>query len=90
MATTTDHSAFDLAPAFIEVNGAVVYKGTVAALREATGVSALLGMAVRQALLDCVELWLLDRKPTEPRPLCERRTVIDWAGFCIRVGVGDA
>lgn len=90
MATTTNHSAFDSAPAFIKANGAIVYKGTVAALRQASQVSEHLGIAVRHALLDCVEDWCCDRRPTEPRPLYITRRVVNWTGFTIDVGVGDA
>lgn len=90
MATTTDRSAFDSAPAFIKANGIIVYRGTVAALRQESQVSGHLGIAVWHALLDCVDDWCCDRRPTEPRPLCMIRRVVNWTSFTIDVGVGDA
>lgn len=91
MATTTNHSAFDSAPAFVKFNGTVGYKGTVASLREASQeLAEHLGIGVRHALLDCVEEWCRDRQPTEPRPLCITRRVPEWTHFAVDVGVGDA
>lgn len=90
MATTTDQSAFDSAPAFIEANGVVVYKGTVAELRAAARGCSHVGMVMWLELLSCVEDFCVQHEPNSPRPLAYRRVVIDLPCFVVSVGVGYA
>jgi hypothetical protein len=83
-------SCFDGAPAFVEANANVVWRGTVAELRRMTApATAEFGWPMAHAALDeCVAEWLRDRKPSEPRPWCIRRIAVSVPGLNILVGVG--
>lgn len=80
---------FDMAPAFIEANTNVVWRGTVSELRRITKPSSDLGWpSAEAALQECVDDWMRDRKPSEPRPWCIRRPAVELPGLSIFVGVG--